>query len=186
MLLYNMNALFQSERLLFRQFTLQDAALLIELNSDPEVLKYVHEPATTEENAPDILKNIILPQYELGLGRWAVHLKYSLEFIGWAGLKYISERDEIDLGYRFKKQYWGRGYATEAANTCINYGFVHLDLGKITAKAHEENTASLNVIEKCGMQFLKQDVIDGSPVKVYELVNHSREAHHVRVNHSNL
>lgn len=175
-----MRALFQSERLLFRQFTLKDAGLLVELNSDPEVLKYVHEPATTEENAPDILKNIILPQYELKLGRWAVHKKYTGEFIGWAGLKYISERDEIDLGYRFKKQYWEKGYATEAANTCISYGFVHLNLQRIIARAHVENIASLKVIEKCGMKFLKQDVIDGSPVKMYELVNQSS------VNHPNL
>jgi [ribosomal protein S5]-alanine N-acetyltransferase len=169
-----MNALFQSERLLFRQFTFDDAELLYELNSDPEVVKYVHEPPTTKENAPEIIRNIILPQYELKLGRWAVHKKYSQEFIGWAGLKYISERDEIDLGYRFKKQYWDKGYATEAAGTCISYGFEHLGLERIIAKAHVENTASLNVIQKCGMKFLKEDIIDGSPVKVYELQNVSK------------
>jgi [ribosomal protein S5]-alanine N-acetyltransferase len=166
-----MKVLFQSERLLFREFTLNDAELLYELNSDPEVTKYVHEPPTTRENAPEILKNIILPQYERKLGRWAVHLKYSEEFIGWAGLKYIAERDEIDLGYRFKKQYWGNGYATEAASTCISYAFEHLGLQRVIAKVHIENLASLHVIENCGMTFVKEDVIDGSPVKLYELIN---------------
>jgi [ribosomal protein S5]-alanine N-acetyltransferase len=165
-----MNTLFQSERLLFRQFTPTDADLLYELNSDPEVVKYVHEPATTKENAGDIITNIILPQYENNMGRWAVHLKYTEEFIGWAGLKYIAEKDIIDLGYRFKKKSWGKGYATEAARTCISYGFAHLGLTRIIAQAHVENTASINVIEKCGMEFVKEDVVDGSPVKLYELV----------------
>jgi len=169
-----MRALFQSERLLFREFTLEDAELLYELNSDPEVTKYVHEPSTTKENAEDIIRNIILPQYGLKLGRWAVHIKYTEEFIGWAGLKYIAEREIIDLGYRFKKEYWGRGYATEAAKTCISYGFTHLGLERIVAQAHVENTGSLNVIKKCGMKFLKEDIVDATPVKVYELVNHSK------------
>jgi RimJ/RimL family protein N-acetyltransferase len=169
-----MNILFQSQRLLFRQFTLDDADLLVNLNCDPEVTRYVHEPPTTDATAPGILKNIILPQYELQLGRWAVHLKFTEEFIGWAGLKYIPHREEIDLGYRFKKQYWGKGYATEAASTCINYGFVHLELARIIAQAHVENTASLKVIQKCGMKFLREDIVEGSPVKVYELLNDSK------------
>jgi [ribosomal protein S5]-alanine N-acetyltransferase len=166
-----MKVLFQSERLLFREFTLNDAELLYELNSDAEVTKYVHEPPTTRESAREILKNIIMPQYERKLGRWAVHLKYTEEFIGWSGLKYLAEREEIDLGYRFKKQYWGNGYATEAAKTCISYAFEHLALHRVVAKAHIENLASLHVIEKCGMNFVKEDVIDGSPVKVYALEN---------------
>jgi len=98
-----------------------------------------------------------------------VFLKYTDEFIGWCGLKYIKDKAEIDLGYRFKKQYWGHGYAAEAAQTCINYGFAHLDLDRIVAKAHIENTASINVMQKCGMQFLKDDVEDGIPIKVYEI-----------------
>ena len=168
-----MTILFQSKRLLFRQFTLDDAALIIDLNSDPDVMEYLHEPPTTQENATQILKDIILPQYEKGLGRWAVHLKYTEEFVGWCGLKYIKEKDEIDLGYRFKKKYWGNGYATEAALTCISYAFAHLNLDRIIAKAHIENAASLKVIENCGMKFLRKDVEDHYPVKVYELKKQS-------------
>ena len=168
-----MTILFQSKRLLFRQFTVNDDELLFDLNSDPEVIKYVHEPATTRENAPQILIDVIIPQYETGLGRLAVFMKYSEEFIGWCGLKRIRETGEIDLGYRFKKEFWGKGYATEAAQTCINYAFAHLNLERIVAKAHVENLGSLNVIEKCGMKFLKEDIEDGCPVKVYELTRQS-------------
>lgn len=168
-----MIVLFQSTRLLFRQFTLDDADLIVELNSDPAVMQYLHEPPTTKENAEEVLRNIILPQYESGLGRWAVHLKYTQEFIGWCGLKFIKEKNEIDLGYRFKKQYWGKGYATEAAQTCISYAFAHLNIQKIIARAHVENSASLHVIEKCGMRFLGEGIVDSCPVKTYELVNES-------------
>ena len=164
-----MNALFQSKRLLFRRFTLDDAQLLIDLNSDPEVTRYVHEPPTTQENVSEILRNIIFPQYERGLGRWAVFLKYSEEFIGWSGLKYVAHNAAIDLGYRFKKEYWGKGFATEAALTCINYAFAHLEVNNIIAKAHRDNIASLKVMQKCGMHFLGEAIEEGCPVKLYEL-----------------
>lgn len=166
-----MKWIFQSERLLFRRFTLEDGDLLITLNSDPDILQYIHEPPTTSTNVMDVLQRIILPQYELGLGRWAVHLKYSETFIGWAGLKYIPVKEEIDLGYRFMKQYWGNGYAAEAASTCLSVGFAHLGLERIIAKAHVDNTASIRVMQKCGMKFIREDVEDGIPIKVYEMVN---------------
>jgi RimJ/RimL family protein N-acetyltransferase len=56
-----------------------------------------------------------------------------LEFTGWCGLKYLSETNEVDLGYRFMKKFWGKGYATEAALACIEYGFSRLHLQKLLA-----------------------------------------------------
>lgn len=166
-----MKWIFQSERLLFRKFTEDDAGLLITLNSDPAVTRYVHEAPTTAANATSILQDVIIPQYGLKLGRWAVHLKYTYEFIGWAGLKYLPSTGVVDLGYRFMTPFWGKGYATEAAKTCISYGFTHLQLDRIIAQAHIDNTASLKVIQKCGMKFMREDFVDGQPVKVYEIVN---------------
>jgi len=96
-----MQIISETSRLILRQFTIEDAPLILQLNSDPEVVKYVHEPAlTTEEDAQKILLNNILPQYKNDLGRWAVHIKDNMEFIGWCGLKFRPELDEIDLGYR--------------------------------------------------------------------------------------
>lgn len=166
-----MKLVFQSQRLLFREFTEDDAALIYELNSDPEVLRYLHEPPVTPENAGQVIRDIILPQYKLGFGRWAVHLKYSNEFLGWCGLKYLQDTNEVDLGYRFKKQHWGKGYATEAASTCISYGFTHLNISAIIARAHVENLASLQVIHKCGMKFLREEIVDECPVKTFGLLN---------------
>ena len=155
-----MKIIFQSPRLYFREFTENDVYLLFELNSNPNVIKYVHEPAPTLENVTNILFNSILPQYKLYIyGRWAVHLKNDNEFVGWCGLKYIKEDDEIDLGYRIKEEYWGKGYGYEAVKTTINYGFNNLKLKRIVATALPENIASWKIMEKCGMKLLG-DVVD--------------------------
>lgn len=163
-----MEIILSTPRLILRRFTLADAGLLLQLNSDPEVLKYLHEPMLQdEEHAREILTNIILPQYNNNLGRWAVHLKVNNEFIGWCGLKHRPELNEIDLGYRFMKKYWGQGYATEAAAHTLQYAFETLHLETITGRAHIENIASLTVLEKIGMQCIGEGIVDDCPVKTY-------------------
>lgn len=168
-----MHPIFESERLYFREFTPEDAPLIYKLNSDPEVVKYVHElPVTHLTTALANIETNILPQYaKYGYGRWAVYLKDSQDFIGWCGLKYRPERSETDLGYRFIRQYWGKGYATEAAKAVIRFGFSQLNLTRIAAMAHIENGASLQVLENCGMQFIGYEEVDSCPVKTFELFN---------------
>ena len=166
-----MRIIFQSFRLYFREFDENDIQLLYELNSNPNVIKYVHEPAPTIENITSILHNNILPQYTLyGMGRWAVHIKSNNEFIGWCGLKYIKETNEVDLGYRFKENYWGKGYGFEAAKATLDYGFNNRHLKKIMATALPENIASWKIMEKCGMEFMGEITDkDNWLVKKYEL-----------------
>lgn len=165
-----MHIILQTPRLILRQFTLDDAGLLLALNSNPEVLKYLHEPLLeTEEQALHVLQNIILPQYKNNLGRWAIHLKATNEFIGWCGLKYLAELDEIDLGYRLMQEFWGKGYAFEAAKHTVDYGFNQLYLKKIVGRAHIDNAASLKILEKTGMQYTKDEVVDNCPVKTFML-----------------
>ena len=119
-----MNIIIETNRLLLRTFTEDDAALIYELNLDPNVIRYTHDPIKDLAHASEVLEKVIIPQYALyNHGRWAVHVKATLEFLGWCGLKYRAELNEIDLGYRFKKDFWGNGYATEAAYASINYGF---------------------------------------------------------------
>jgi len=157
-----MNVVIETDRLLLRKFTEDDATLLYQLNLDPEVILYTHDPITDVEHARKILNDVILPQYSLyNHGRWATHLKSSLEFIGWCGLKYLSETNEVDLGYRFMKEFWGNGYATEAASACIDYDFTRLNLNLIIGRALRENLGSIKVLEKCGMKYLHDEVMHG-------------------------
>lgn len=163
-----MEIIFQTDRLILRRFTEADAGLLLSLNSDPEVLRYLHEPLLEdEEHSLTILRTVIFPQYENNLGRWAVHTKEGNEFIGWCGLKYRADLNEIDLGYRFKKSSWGNGYATEAAEHTLHYGLNELKLKVITGRAHIENIASQKVLEKIGMKFIGEGITDDCPVRTY-------------------
>ena len=167
-----MQIIFQTPRLNLRQFTEADASLILSLNSDPEIVKYVHEPILkTEGQAEKILQDIILPQYKNNLGRWAIHTKDNMEFIGWCGLKYRPELDEIDLGYRLMQKAWGKGYATEAAQHSLDHGFKNLQLKLITGRAHIENIASYKILEKIGMNFIGESIVDDCLVRTYTKSN---------------
>ena len=170
----NMKVVIETERLLLREFTELDANLIYELNLDPDVTQYTHDPVRDLAHAFEIVTEVIMPQYALyNHGRWAVHLKPSLQFLGWCGLKYRPEVNEIDLGYRFRKEEWGKGYATEAAFASIRYGFEKLNLKVITGRAEIGNIASWKVLEKCGMTYIGIQEGDGYPVKTFEVSNPS-------------
>lgn len=167
-----MQIVFETPRLTLRQFALADAPLILALNSDPEIVKYVLEPTLkTVEQAEKILTDIILPQYKNNLGRWAIYTKNNMEFIGWCGLKYRPEIDEIDLGYRLIQKAWGHGYATEAAQATLEHGLTKLNLALITGRAHIENLASIKVLEKIGMNFIGEGIVDDCPVRTYTKAN---------------
>jgi RimJ/RimL family protein N-acetyltransferase len=169
-----MNVVIETERLLLRTFTELDATLIYELNLYTDVTRYTHDPVKDIIHAKEILEKTILPQYALyNHGRWAVHLKPTFEFLGWCGLKYRSELNEIDLGYRFKKDFWGKGFATEAAYASIKYGFDKLNLQRIVGRAEIENIGSLKVLENCGMTYIGEEEVDGYPVKTYEIYHPS-------------
>ncbi len=167
-----MHIILETPRLYLRQFTETDAPLVRQLNAEPGVLQYIPEPMLeTEEQALKVIVDIILPQYKNNLGRWAVHTKDNNEFIGWCGLKWIKEVDEIDLGYRFKPSEWGKGYATEVAQHTLRYGLQNLQLKKIMAHVHIDNIASQKVLEKIGMHYVGEGVEDGIRLKDYVAFN---------------
>ena len=172
-----MNIIIETSRLLLRTFTLSDAPLIYELNIDPDVTRYTGDPIKNLDHAQQVLEQVILPQYALyNHGRWAVHVKPELDpicigFIGWCGLKTRPERNEIDLGYRFMKKAWGKGYASEAAFACLQYGFEKLSLPRVVGRAMPQNIGSLRVLEKCGMQYIGEEMVDDHPAKTYEAFN---------------
>lgn len=167
-----MEIICETPRLLLRRFTLADAPLIFTLNSQPEVLKYIKEPLLNNiTGAEKVLSEIIIPQYTLyGLGRWAMIGKENNEFMGWCGLKLRPELDdEVDLGYRLAPRYWGRGYATEAATESLRFGFLQKKLPEITGRAHVDNIASQTVLQKIGLQYVMDELINEEPLKTYRL-----------------
>ena len=151
----SMNLVLETERLLLRELTVEDARDTYNLNQDPEVIKYVHGSGSFEsiDDARVFLEGYDRYKKE-GMGRWACIIKENNEFIGWCGL-IKEESGDVDLGFRLYRKNWGYGYATEAAKACLKYGFEELGLNRIVASAMAENKASINVIEKLGMTFVK-------------------------------
>jgi RimJ/RimL family protein N-acetyltransferase len=167
-----MKIIFETDRLIFREFTEDDAYLLYELNLDPDVIRYTLDPIVDVAQAGKILRETIIPQYKLyNHGRWAVYIKEGNGFIGWCGLKYLDEQNEVDLGYRFMKKYWGQGYATESSKATLDYGFYTLKLERIVGRALPGNIASIKVLEKCGMNYIGQQIVQELLHETYELTS---------------
>lgn len=160
--LHPMEFYIETERLILRDILSSDREGMFILDSNPDVHRYLgnHPISSIEEVDEIILK--IRSQYRMnGIGRWAVIEKNTGEFIGWSGLKYITEEENnrthfYDVGYRFLPAYWGKGYATESAKAALDYGFRKMNIEEIIGTCHEENKASRRALEKCGLTFVEQ------------------------------
>jgi RimJ/RimL family protein N-acetyltransferase len=161
--------------LYLREFSDEDAASMFELNNDPEVIKFTGDKSFGSlEDARIFLENY--DQYALhGFGRWAVIQKSTGKFIGWCGLKYSATTDDVDIGFRFFKATWNQGYATEAAKKCIQLGFDKFGIKRIVGRAMVDNIASIKVLEKLGLTFLKEFNFDGEEGVIYEIVYNEKE-----------
>jgi shikimate kinase len=149
----------ETERLLLRQFTESDVDSLIELDSDPRVIRYL----THRSPSPDAVRNKILPgilrDYDRvpGFGTWAAIEKSTGRFIGWFEL-HVPEGgtgDEAELGYRLRADSWGNGYATEGARALIHRAFTELNVDRVWAETMAVNTRSRRVMARVGLKYLR-------------------------------
>ena len=165
-----MNLIITTSRLELREFSAEEAQLMYELNSDSEVMKYTGDNAFA--SVDEALKLIVnYEQYDkFGFGRWSVYLRDGGEFIGWCGLKQ-HEDGMVDLGYRFFRKFWGKGFATEAARACIDYGFLELKIDEIVGRTAKANLASIRVLEKIGMTYWKDAPCEGIEESVFYKIN---------------
>jgi RimJ/RimL family protein N-acetyltransferase len=166
----------ETKRLFFRELITSDAEALFELDSNPEVHRYLgNNPVTSIGQIEDAIRNIRKQYKKNGIGRWAAILKDTGEFIGWAGLKLEhnvnGQEQYYDLGYRFIQRFWDKGYASEASTAFVEYGFNVLNLEKINAFADADNAASRRVLEKAGLGFINFFDYDGARHAWYEAVN---------------
>ncbi|RMB56100.1 GNAT family N-acetyltransferase [Dokdonia sinensis] len=161
----------ETERLYLRQFITEDASHFFAMNNDPEVIRYTGDPPFTNQDAAHKFITNYDAYAKYGLGRYAVIRKEDDTFLGWCGLKYHPDKRVVDIGYRFYKNYWNKGYATESARGCIQYAFNVLKYPSLVAHAAVNNKSSHNVLEKCGMDIVKEIDYDGQRVLLYKLEN---------------
>ena len=163
----------ETERLILRPFNLNDIEPSYELNLDPEITRYTNDGGVKSyETIKYLIQDVVMGDYEKhGFGRFAVDLKDNNEFIGFTGLKYIPELDEVDLGYRFKRKYWGMGIATESGIASLKFGFETLDLKEIIAMALPGNIGSIRVLEKLNFHLTEQFEEENILINKYLLKN---------------
>lgn len=163
----------ETERTILRNLTSDDAEDFFSLNLDPDVLKYTgDQPFKNVKSAEKFLDEY--DQYEkYGVGRLAVIDKTNLKFIGWCGLKYDNDKEEYDIGFRFYKEFWNKGFATETAQKCLDFGFNDLGIKTIVGRAMKENIGSIKVLEKIGMTFKEQFNFEDQEGVIYEIKNES-------------
>jgi RimJ/RimL family protein N-acetyltransferase len=155
----------ETERLYLRRFTPDDVDNLVELDSDPGVVRYLGDGRPTPR---DVVEHEILPliledyRHYAGYGRWATHLRETGEFIGWHALRPHdpSHPAEVELGYRLRRSAWGHGYATEGARALIDRGFTELGARRIVATTMTVNAASRRVLEKLGLRLVRTFQLD--------------------------
>ena len=157
----------ETDRLALRPLTPADVEEFVALHGDPRVSRFVGSYSRPE--ALERLAAIERQWTDRGHGIFAIELKSTGEFIGRSGLLYWEQFDEIELSWTLRAEHWGRGYATEAAQACLDWGFRNLALDYVIAMIRPGNDASVRVAERLGFTVRREDTLWDKPITVYAL-----------------
>jgi len=156
-----METYIQTEHLILRRLTPGDLDNLCELDSDPEVMRFLSGGTPTPR---EVIESRILPAFLSsyqpfeGFGVWAADERASGAFVGWFSLRPPKGGGppNVSLGYRLRRAVWSRGYATEGARALVRKGFSELGVKRVYATTYEYNLASRRVMEKAGLSLVRR------------------------------
>lgn len=160
----------ETERLRLREIGHDDLEDLLQIWGDAEAMRLFPKTLDREEMAAWIDRN--LARYEqTGHGLWAVILKDGGQFAGDCGLviQEVDGVEELEVGYHFNKNFWGRGLATEAARGCMEYAFNQLHRRRVISLVRPENLSSRRVAERNGLKIEKETFRSGYQHYVYAI-----------------
>jgi [ribosomal protein S5]-alanine N-acetyltransferase len=147
----------ETQRLGLRNWSEADRMPFTQMNGDPEVMQFFPKTLSPRESL-ESLHRIHLHFEKNKFGLLVVEHKESGQFMGFTGFQIPGFESfftpAVEIGWRFKKQYWGQGFATEAARACLDYGFETLKLKKIVSFTATQNKASENLMKRIGMRFV--------------------------------
>ena len=155
----------ETKRLIIEHFTCADIHMWASIEANPLVRKFVDGKCLSREEAGHYVKMNIDSYAENGFGRFAVRSKTSKRLIGMCG--FLRQDEEIDFGYRYSAETWGKGIGYEAANKVLNFGLEHLKLKKICAGVAIENIPSIKILEKLGFKFEQNFFVDQTKAAKY-------------------
>jgi RimJ/RimL family protein N-acetyltransferase len=161
----------ETERLILRDFVLEDVQKLALILGDPRVMQFSPQGILSTAETQAKIEEFIDSYQRQGFGKWAVVFKDNHQLIGYCGiiLEHIDGVDEPEVGYRLAPAFWGQGLATEAAKAAVQYGLNQLRLPYILGIVEPANTASVNILKKLGMTYSRTTILYGSEVDLYRL-----------------
>ncbi len=146
----------RTQHLILRRLQPTDAEVLHRIYQSEGVLRYFPNPVPPPlEKFRKFVDGQEAHWAKYGYGNWGILPDGEREIVGWAGLQYLPELGETEVGFLLDCPFWGKGYATQAALTSLQFGFEHFALDHIIALVHPDNQASRRVIEKCGMTYVE-------------------------------
>jgi ribosomal-protein-alanine N-acetyltransferase len=146
----------QTPRLTLRPLQLTDAEVLHRIYQSEGVLQFFPNPFPPPlEKVKRFVTGQLAHWEEHSYGNWGILPEGEHEIVGWAGLQYLPELNETEVGFLLNRPFWGKGYATEAALASLHFGFTTFGMDHIIALVHPDNLASRCVIEKCGMTYVE-------------------------------
>ena len=165
----------QTNRLIHKPFTHDDLDALIELRSDPEVVKYLGGERAMTRGWNEMRLDFYISCYPKGLGLHKMFWRESGQLIGWSGLQPLEGGEEIEVSYGMIRDFWGKSIGTETALAWLEFGFSEKNLDRIVAVADEHNVASWKIMEKLGMTFDRKQQHYGMDCVVYAITQEEWE-----------
>lgn len=153
----NENNFYETERLIIRPMSLDDAEFILDLYNRPKFIEFIGDRSLkTISDAENYIKNRFLPQFEkLGFGNYLTITKEGNQKIGGVGIFEREGLDIVDIGFSLLEEFEGKGYAYEAAIKVKSIGMDDFGLKKISAITSKDNFSSQKLIEKLGLKFIK-------------------------------
>ena len=159
--------LFETERLIVRRFTADDAHNFFLLNGNAEAMHFIRPVKTREESDAFLSENLNFYLDTSALGRFAVHDKKTNHFVGTFSFLYLSGEADFHIGYALVPPAWGKGYATELVRTGVNYFFTKTSRKELFAITDSANIASQHVLLKSGFYKKGQVVENGHTLELF-------------------
>jgi [ribosomal protein S5]-alanine N-acetyltransferase len=168
----------ETPRLMIRPFTQSDVEAAHVWFSDPEIFRfYTYGPYASLEATAERIREYMLHLERHRFGKCIVLEKSTGIAIGDAGLSFDDDTGSVHVGYKIARSRWGLGYATEAAQAWVRYGFDLLGLERIAAFVHPQNAASIRVIQKLQFTLSTQKHEHGIDWEIHELLRADDEKH---------
>lgn len=168
-IIFKLMHILETPRLIIRYFSIRDLEDLFPILGDPQVMEFSILGVHDRHQIRQFIEQRLLSYIDPGFGLYALVNKENKELIGYCGffIQNIDERKEVEIGYRLAAKYWGKGLATEAAQTIHQYGREKFNFQRFVCLIDPKNIRSIRVAQKLGMKLEKRIVYYGIDVNVY-------------------